>query len=105
MPEGVRSTQEPERPERQDGSMDAIEPTAPLRAEAPEPAGDFEARFDECIEHIKTLLALGESWSEAARQLQAKGMPTPKGVKAWNHGTLIRLAQKMGIARGDEGGS
>jgi ParB family chromosome partitioning protein len=103
LPEGVRSAQEPERPERQDGSMDTTEPTAPRSAEAPEPAGDFEARGDACIERINTLLASGVSWSEAARQLEAEGMPTPTGVKAWNHGTLIRLAQKMGIERGHEG--
>ena len=41
---GEIDQQERERPERQDGSTDAIEPTAPLRAEAPEPRqDDFEA--------------------------------------------------------------
>jgi hypothetical protein len=97
MPEGMRSAQEPERPERQGDPTDANEPLAPLSAEATEAAGDFEARCDEWVDRIKTLRASKVSWSEAARQLKDEGVLTPEGVKAWNHRTLKRQATGKGI--------
>jgi ParB-like chromosome segregation protein Spo0J len=54
-PDGVRPAPEPERPDRQDGSTDAVEPTAPLRDEPPGHARDFDAGRDTFIDRVKTL--------------------------------------------------
>jgi hypothetical protein len=80
-----------------------IEPPAPRRGEPPGRGADFEACREQFIGRVKTLLASGASWSGAARRLNAEGMPTPNGVKSWNHRTLKRLAEEMGIDRKAEG--